>query len=109
MITALESGVKTPLGNTRLANGMNVALSNIDNGIDQVLKVRAATGTITSEVDATKSSNDDFVLQYDRELSNLRDLDYSKAISDLALQRATLEAAQKTFVQVQGLSLFNLL
>jgi hypothetical protein len=31
------------------------------------------------------------------------------AISDLALQQGTLEASQKTFVQVQGLSLFNYL
>ncbi|MFN0314227.1 MAG: flagellar hook-associated protein FlgL [Burkholderiales bacterium] len=109
MIRALETGVKTPLGNTQLANRMNVALSNIDNGLNQVLKVRSATGTVMSEVDATKSANDDFVLQYDRQLSNLRDLDYSQAISDLARQQMTLQAAQKTFVQVQGLSLFNLL
>jgi len=40
-------------------------------------------------------------------LSDLRDLDYSKAISDLALQQVTLEAAQKSFMRVQGLSLFE--
>ena len=40
---------------------------------------------------------------------NRRDLDYSKAISDVALLQVTLEASRKTFVQVQGLSLFNYL
>jgi len=49
------------------------------------------------------------VLHYDRARSNRRDLDYSNAISDLALQQVTLEASQKTFVQVQGLSPFNYL
>ena len=109
MITALESAARTAVGNTKLANNMNVALSNIDNAIDRVLTVRASTGTRLKEVESTKSGNEDSVLQYDKELSNLRDLDYSKAIGDLTLQKVTLEAAQKTFVQVQGLSLFNLL
>ena len=53
------------------------------------------------------SSQEDLVGQYDETLSDLRDLDYAKAISDLARQQLTYEAAQKTFAQVQGLSLFQ--
>lgn len=107
LITALESASKTPLGNTQLANSLNGVLSNIDNAIDRVLTVRAAAGTRLKEVETTKSLNDDVLLQYDRQLSGLRDLDYTKAISDLSLQKVQLEAAQKSFAKVQGLSLFN--
>jgi flagellar hook-associated protein 3 FlgL len=48
-------------------------------------------------------------VQFEESASDLRDVDYAKAISDLTLQRTLLEAAQKSFVQVQGLSLFSLL
>jgi hypothetical protein len=40
-------------------------------------------------------------------LSDLRDLDYVKAISDLTRQQLTYEAAQKSSVRVQELSLFD--
>jgi len=49
------------------------------------------------------------VLQYQTTLSSLRDLDYSKALSDLTLQQTTLQAAQQSFVKIQSLSLFNFL
>lgn len=107
LITDLESASRTPLGNTRLANQMTGVLSNVDNAIDRFLTVRAAVGTRMKEVETTKNVNDDVVLQYDRQLSDLRDLDYAKAISDLTLQQVSLEAAQKSFMQVQGLSLFE--
>ena len=46
-------------------------------------------------------------LQYDQTLSGLQDLDYAKAIIDLTQQQLGLQAAQKSFVKIQGLSLFN--
>ena len=42
-------------------------------------------------------------------VGDLRDLDYADAISKLQLQMTALQAAQQTFVQVSGLSLFNFL
>jgi len=71
--------------------------------------VRASVGTRLKEVEITNGVSAALVLHCDRARSNRRDLDYSKAISDLALQQVTLEASQKTFVQVQGPSLFNYL
>ncbi len=107
LITDLESASKTALGNTQFTNNMTGALSNIDHAIDRVLSVRASVGARLKEVETTNTMNGDVVLQYDRQLSDLRDLDYSKAISELALQQMTLEAAQKSFTRVQGLSLFQ--
>ena len=42
-------------------------------------------------------------------LSELRDLDYAKALSDLAEQQFYLEAAQKSFKEISGSTLFNYL
>jgi flagellar hook-associated protein 3 FlgL len=106
-IEALESAQRTSAGNARLANDINTALSNLDRGIDNLLTVRAAIGTRMRETDDTQASQRDLVGQYQDTLSELRDLDYAKAISDLARQQLTYEAAQKSFARVQGLSLFE--
>jgi flagellar hook-associated protein 3 FlgL len=107
LIAAVESAQPGAATNTKLTNSLNTAMSNLDNSLDNVLRVRAAIGSRLNEVDSAKSSQADLVGQYQTTLSGLRDLDYAKAISDLTLQQTTLEAAQKSFVRVQGLSLFN--
>ncbi len=107
LIEALETAQSGPVGNARLANDINTALSNFDRGIDNVLRVQASVGARLREAEETKAAQDDLVGQYEQTLSDLRDLDYAKAISDLARQQLTYEAAQKTFAQVQSLSLFQ--
>jgi len=39
----------------------------------------------------------------------LRDVDLAKAITDLTRFQTSLEAAQQSFLRIQGLSLFNFL
>lgn len=107
LITTLENAKPGATGNTKLANGINTALSNLDRGIDNLLTVRAAVGARMRETDDAQSTQKDLVNQFDKTLSSLRDLDYSKALSDLAQQQLTYEAAQKSFAKVQSLSLFN--
>jgi flagellar hook-associated protein 3 FlgL len=106
LITALETA-NVPGNRTALTNNLNTALSNFDNGLDRVLTVRASVGARMKENDSVKSTGQDVALQYDQTLSTLQDLDYAKALSDLEQQTVILEAAQKSFVKTQGLSLFN--
>jgi len=40
-------------------------------------------------------------------LSALEDLDYAKALSDVTRLQLGLEAAQKVFIRVAGMSLFD--
>jgi len=107
LIDALETAQPGATGNARLANDLNTALSNLDRGIDNVLRVQSSVGARLREADEAKAAQDDLVGQYDETLSDLRDLDYAKALSDLARQQLTYEAAQKSFAQVQTLSLFQ--
>ena len=92
-----------------LSNGLAAAQRNLDNALDNVATVRASTGSRMKELDAVKSNVDDRALQYSQTLSNLQDVDYAKAASELTQQQVNLEAAQKSFARVAGLSLFNYL
>ena len=42
-------------------------------------------------------------------LSQLRDLDYAEAIGQYQLEKASLQAAQTVFTQMQSMSLFNMI
>lgn len=110
LITALETAPPSgSTGNIALTNRLNTALTNLDNALDNVLRVRAAIGARLREVEATQTSQADLVVQYDSTLSQLRDLDYAAAITDLTRNQFTYQAAQQSFIRVQSLSLFDLL
>jgi flagellar hook-associated protein 3 FlgL len=109
LITALRT--PNPQGGAvaaaALTNSTNTALNNLDRGLDNVLTVRASLGTRLNELDALQSTGEDMGIQYKQMLSQLQDVDFNKAISDLNQQKTSLEAAQKSFMAVSGLSLFN--
>ena len=107
--TALQGAGSGAAENTRLANALNTANSNLQNALDRVLGVTASVGTRLRETDAVTTANEDLDLSYEARLSQLRDLDYARAISDLTFQQMHLEAAQKSFLRISELSLFNLL
>lgn len=110
LISALENpGLGTSSGNTELTNNINTALSDLSLAEDRLLTVRAKIGASMKEVESHRTTSEDLALQYAKTLSGLQDLDYAKAISDLAQKQANLEAAQQSFLKIQGLSLFNYL
>jgi flagellar hook-associated protein 3 FlgL len=101
--------LRTASGGAGLTNGLIAAQSNIDHALDNVTAVRTSSGSRLKELDAVQSAGQDRALQYSQTLSRLQDLDYAKATAELAQQKLNLEAAQKTYIQVTGLSLFNYL
>jgi flagellar hook-associated protein 3 FlgL len=109
LITALNT--TSPLGQAatsgQLTSSLSKAMSNLDQGLDRVLTVRAALGARMNELDSLQATGEDLGLQYKQTLSTLQDLDYNKAISDLNRQTTSLTAAQKSFKQVAELSMFN--
>jgi len=101
--------LQTSAGGTALTNGLVRLQRNLDNAMENILTVRASAGARLKEIDSVKSAGDDRALQYSQTLSRLQDLDYAKAASELIQQQVNLEAAQKSFAKVAGLSLFNYL
>lgn len=94
---------------TRFTSKLGEGLANLDQSLNNISRVRARVGTSLSELDALGSAADDRALQLDTRLSELKDLDYAEAISRLSRQQMQLEAAQKSFMKITGLNLFNLL
>lgn len=87
---------------TAALNGLDAALSNVS-------QTRASVGLRLKEIDAAKNASEDLDLQYKTSLSSLLDVDYTKTISELSQSQFNLEAAQKSYLQVTGLSLFKLM
>src|SRR5450830_950706 len=90
-----------------LDKGLQDAIGNLGQGLDNVLAVRASVGTRLKELDTLDATGSDADLQYQTTLSGLQDLDIVKAISLFTQQTQSLQAAQKTFNSMSGLSLFN--
>jgi len=80
---------------------------NLDNATDNLLSIQSEVGSRLKELDYLDSSGDDLNLQYATTLSDLQDVDTVKAISLFTQQQTTLDAAQKSFKSLAGLSLFN--
>lgn len=109
LITALEAGTATAADKARYQTDLGTANINLDQAMENILRVRASVGSRLTEIDALTSITNDLDIQYDQTLSNLQDLDYAKAVSDLTQKQADLEAAQKSFSAISKLSLFNYL
>lgn len=101
LIAAMQTSSAT------FSNNLNRALNKLDRDLDNVLTVRSSLGSRLRELDALQTTGDDLGLDYKTTLSQLQDMDYNKGISDLNQQQLSLTAAQKTFIQISDMSLFN--
>jgi flagellar hook-associated protein 3 FlgL len=109
LVTLLQTPVVDAATTTALNTGLATANNNLDLALDNVLTVRASVGSRLQELDALDNAGEDRHIQYSQILSDLQDLDYTEALTQLSQQQITLEAAQRSFVAVSGLSLFNFL
>ena len=108
-ISDLISALDTPMVGANLTNSLNNGLNQLHNALNNILTVRSSLGLRLNEIDALQSAGEDLGLQFKQSLSELQDVDYNKAISDLTQQQMSLQAAQQTFAKVASLSLFDYL
>lgn len=107
LLDTLGTSAISASGQAKLTNGLNAANNNIDNALDNVLEVRSSLGTRLKEIDTLDSTGDDLNVQYTEALHQLQDVDLTEVISNFTMQQQALEAAQKSFLQISHLSLFN--
>ena len=88
-------------------NVVNRQIEGIDQSLQRVLGVQASVGARINTLDQQKTSEGDLGVQYQGQISNLQDLDMASAIGQLNLQTVALQAAQQTYTQLQGMSLFD--
>jgi len=109
LVTLLNTPVTGSAGRTALVNGVADGLTNVDNAFDNILSYRTAMGSRMREIESLGSVMDDRNIAIKAALSQVEDVDYADAISRLSRQQMVLEAAQKSYVSVTHLSLFNFL
>lgn len=109
LVVALRAPAGDLAARARLQNSLTDAVTNLDQDLNSVSSVRAGVGTRMRETDNHENSSEDLSLQYKQVLSQLQDLDYAKAVSDLIQIQTNLQASQKTFLQTAQLSIFDYL
>ena len=91
----------------------NTATTNVPGDISLAMEnlgaFRTQTGARLNAIDSHRALNEEIVLQGQKALSSIEDLDYAEAVSRLNLQLTGLQAAQQSFARIQNLSLFNFL
>ncbi|MCE7509955.1 flagellar hook-associated protein FlgL [Alloalcanivorax xenomutans] len=106
-LAVLENPASTDAEKAARTNTLNNALRELDNGLDNVLTVRASVGARLNELDVVDTVAENRALNYEQTMSDLVDLDYVEAISEYVLRQVGLQAAQQSFMGIKGMSLFD--
>ncbi|SOC56968.1 flagellar hook-associated protein 3 FlgL [Chromohalobacter canadensis] len=108
-INALRQPVDTDADQAALDNTLSTANRKLDASLDNVLTTRASVGARMNELDALDDVGGNREIAYEQTRSDLVDLDYNSAISDYMLSQVGLQASQKSFADIQQMSLFQYL
>lgn len=112
-LDAVTRTLKTPVtdvaSQTALLNSLATYSTQVTNTFNNVLTVRASVGAREQEVTALGTQLQQVANNNTAQLSSLTSVDVVAAYSQFAQMQTALQAAQKAFVSVQGLSLFSLI
>lgn len=109
VIKALKAPVVSAADGANLANTIATTNRQFSNSLDNVLTVRSSVGSRLQELDALNTVGTNRNLNYTQSLSALQDLDYASAIGEYYQRQTALQAAQSSFMQIQGMNLFKYL
>lgn len=101
LATTLETAPAT------LHADLGTALQEIDSGLDNLNGIQAKVGVRLQALENQGYTNSDFSLHLQQTISEVGDLDYAEAITQLSRETLGLQVAQQSFMRVQNLSLFN--
>lgn len=93
----------------QLSQQVGNTLANIDQSQESIINTRTGLGSRLNSIESQESQNFAQSNQLQKVRSDIIDLDYAEAISQLKFQITALQAAQQSFAQVQQLSLFDFL
>jgi len=106
---ALLVGGGTAAQSSKLVNDLGQSISTMDQALEHLQSRRTIVGNRLQALDTRARQNADDLLRLERQTSELNDLDFAEAVSRLNLQTTALQAAQQSYIKIQGLSLFNYL
>lgn len=113
MVQDLISAVQIPgsdaVSNAARSAALSAAQSNLTRAFDHVVDSRSALGARLSAADLAETQRAATSNDAKAALSEIRDLDYAEAVGRMNLLLVALQAAQQSYQQVQGSSLFDYL
>ncbi|MFT5923052.1 MAG: flagellar hook-associated protein 3 FlgL [Paraglaciecola sp.] len=100
------------LNNENIADGdfleaLSDGLVGVENSQTSIANAVSKVGARRNSADSVFASNLDFEISSRTARSNIEEVDYAKAVSELSRQETALQAAQATFSRVTGTSLFD--
>ncbi|MBB5320348.1 flagellar hook-associated protein FlgL [Marinobacter oulmenensis] len=108
LIDGLQGIAKgTPKGDAEYDALIAESLINLDNAQESLTLKQTELGGRLNAVESTTAFLEDSGLYTQEIRSQLQDVDYAEAISNLSFQSFVLQAAQQSFAQVSRLSLFD--
>jgi flagellar hook-associated protein 3 FlgL len=109
LIDAFETIAVTPAQRAALRNAIYAGIEDLSMAQDAIVDRRAGFGARLNTIEQADAGRQATGVLLKTSLSELRDVDYAQAISQLNLEMTALQAAQQSFLKIQGLSLFNYL
>jgi flagellar hook-associated protein 3 FlgL len=111
-LAALADQLSTPMakypgGNTQFTADLQQSSRQIDHALTAVTTLQTMTGANLNELDSLDNAGSALDLTYQKMLATTGQVDIVQAISQLSQQQLGLQAAQKSFVQINNLSLFS--
>lgn len=108
LVAGLESIDKsTAQGTAEFDDLIANSLINLDNAQESIVLKQTELGGRMNAVESTQQFLEDSSVYANEIRSELQDVDYAEAISNLSFQSFVLQAAQQSFAQVSQLSLFD--
>ncbi|MGB3392797.1 MAG: flagellar hook-associated protein FlgL [Stenotrophomonas sp.] len=109
LVQTLNMDTTTLAGRTAQQNLLQSSLRDVARASEKMIDARATGGAQLSAIDNAASLREANSITLKDSLSQLRDLDYAEAIGQYQLEKASLQAAQTVFTQMQSMSLFNMI
>jgi len=106
---ALLAGGGTAAQSSKRVNDLGQSISTMDQALEHLQSRRTIVGNRLQALDTRADENANGLLRLERQTSELNDLDFAEAVSRLNLQTTALQAAQQSYIKIQGLLLFNYL
>ena len=102
-IAALTSNLSTPAYNEQLGR----AQATLDGALDRMIVARSQIGEELRHVEQAAASGEQQTLGVTQRRSDLEDLDYAAALSQMQSNKTTLDAALSAYAAIGRSSLFD--
>lgn len=97
----------TTLNSAQIATQIGRSLQQIDNAISNLSNVSASVGARINSITSSQAAAQTEQTNLTTSISQISDVDYAAAITQLNTEEVSLQAAQESYASIAKLSLFN--